>query len=76
MASKRDQGSHPARTSSTDSETNARHLIRVHLRADAAFRALHRPAAVAERWDALNVGGATQWPREAWESVDKYAKET
>lgn len=63
----------PARTSSEDSETNQRHLIRVHLRADAATQALHRPPRVAADWDRVNnTGEAWQWPEEAWSSVDPY----
>lgn len=59
--------SHAARTSSEDSETNQRHLVRVHLE----HKDQPLPADVREVFDKINAGEADEWPQEAWDSVDR-----
>ncbi|WVQ76935.1 hypothetical protein IAR50_006614 [Cryptococcus sp. DSM 104548] len=60
-----------ARTSSSDSETNARHLVRIWLQ-NPSFYKTHIPPQLAELYDRINQGEAHGWPLEAWDSVDPY----
>ncbi|ODN75600.1 hypothetical protein L202_06719 [Cryptococcus amylolentus CBS 6039] len=60
-----------ARTSSSDSPTNARHLVRIWLQ-NPSFYASSIPPQLAALYDRINEGEAHGWPLEAWDSVDPY----
>ncbi|WVF66484.1 hypothetical protein IAT40_001224 [Kwoniella sp. CBS 6097] len=59
-----------ARDASEDSEKHQRHLLRVWL--DNKDQEL--PSELGELYERLNAGEATEWPLEAWSSVDPFVK--
>ncbi|WVQ94094.1 hypothetical protein IAU59_001172 [Kwoniella sp. CBS 9459] len=59
-----------ARDASEDSDKNQRHLIRVWLE----NKDQELPSELQELYERLNAGEASEWPLEAWSSVDPFVK--
>ncbi|OCF39914.1 taurine catabolism dioxygenase TauD [Kwoniella heveanensis CBS 569] len=59
-----------ARDASEDSEKNQRHLLRVWLE----NKDQELPSELEALYERLNAGKATEWPLEAWSSVDPFVK--